>query len=408
MVIVLAVLPATAQQIGPWEFPNFSDRVDLSVQNKADSSIDDVVKLNIAEVKKIAPGFPGTLAVASIATNPKRFLETEIDYPDSTDNSGEFSIAIKLAAHEKKIISIYYSSTLHDNLPQIDHAYASHNYGYNHATAAIESDLIGYRTYGGFFFDVQAHGKGQYGLFNSLLGYSSISHPTIEGEDVIHLGNTLGLGGLFLRSGSDVYRPPFNTPDYTHKTANPDEPKYRIISAGPLRAVVEAVLSDWKIGEDHVALRAVYEIDAGSEVMHCRWRITPLHLSRSYEIGAGIRNLPDHHILQSPNIVVTSGIQDAKVGRVALGISFPLTEAHLAGTLQTSDGGNQILVFAQKLHAGNAVHGEYSFAAAWSGSGWLNPAEHVRDVLQNDVPPSIVLIQHLNNPNPKDLEGEPK
>ena len=51
--------------------------------------------------------------------------------------------------------------------------------------------------------------------------------------DVIHLGDTLGLGGLFLRAGDEVFRPPLNMPDYAHKPSPPEVPQYRVIADGP-------------------------------------------------------------------------------------------------------------------------------------------------------------------------------
>jgi len=166
-----------------WEFPNFSDRVQVVVTNPREFDFDGIAILSIPELKKIDPEFPGTLLVAAEDGTPDRQVETQLDM-----QLNEFAIGVHLHGHESKMYSIYHSSTLKDQMPSPLHVYASHNYGYNHATAAIESDLIGYRTYGGFFLDVQAHAKGERGLFNTMFGYSSITHPPAEGQDVIHLG----------------------------------------------------------------------------------------------------------------------------------------------------------------------------------------------------------------------------
>jgi hypothetical protein len=400
----LCASPLCAQHAHPWEFPNFSHRITLSVENQGNSAFDGVAVLKAPDIKEHAPDFPGTLAIASDDLDPARVLETQWD-----DEAGEFAVEVHLAAHEKRPISIYYSMTLQDELPAAQHVHASHNYGYNHATAAIESELIGYRTYGGFFFDVQAHGRDEPGLFNAILGYASIAHPPAEGRDIVHIGDTLGLGGLFLQAGDRVYRPPLSTPDYTHRQAASGEPVYKVISSGPLRAVIEERLDDWALGEDHVSLRARYEMDAGQEVVHCRWWLTPLKVSRAYKVGAGVMDLPGDHVDDAPGMIVTDGMQDEKTGRVALGIDCASGGARRAGTLQTPSGGNQVVTFPNTLANGEAASGEYTFAAAWSGSGWADPAAHARRMLQQQTAaPAVTVIAYDRNPKPEGLEAEPK
>ena len=145
------------------------------------------------------------------------------------------------------------------------------------ATIALPSHSnpkrIGYRTYGGFFLDIQARAQGKPGLNNSLVGYFGSGVAGQIGEDVIHLGDTLGLGGLFLRAGDDVYRPPLNMPDYAHKPAPAEAPDYRVIADGPVRAVVEARMERWTIGNDAVMIRALYSIGGGAGHVECRYRI---------------------------------------------------------------------------------------------------------------------------------------
>ena len=384
-----------------WEFPNFPDRIQFMVQNPGDWLYNGVVVLRLAELKRRDPKFPGTLLLAAEDGVPVRGLATQT-------NRDEMAVEVHLKPHEKKTISLYYSTNLHDEPPVVTRVYASHNYGYNHATAAIESELMGYRTYGGFFFDVQAHAKGECGLFNTMIGYSSISHPPGEGQDIIHLGDTLGLGGLFLRAGGAVYRPSLSTPEYMHRASKPDEPTYKILLAGPLRAIIEESLSDWTVGADHVALRAIYEMDAGQEVIHCHWWLSPLKLTKSYEVGVGIRDLPGKHVTESSDVVTSEGVQEAAVGRIALGLGFGST-AKRAGTLKTPDGDNEIVVFHARLAQGQPAEGEYTFAAAWEGSGWNDPAVHVRESLQAQSRIVVATISdHETNPNSKALEAEPK
>lgn len=403
MVLAVLAIAAKAKADPAWEFPNFSDRIQITVENPQDASYDGVAVMKLSELKQLDSMFPGTLLLAVEDQGPTHWLATQMDSAE-----GELALEVHLDPHQKKSISIYYSNALHDQFPAVTRVYASHNYGYNHATATIESELAGYRTYGGFFLDVQAHAKGERGLFNEMLGYSSISHPPSEGEDVIHLGDTLGLGGIFLRASDIVYRPPVSTPDYAHRAAKAGEPEYEVIAAGPLRAIIEERLRDWLIGADHVSLRARYEMDAGQEVVHCHWWLTPLSTTRTYEVGAGIRDLPGGHVAKVANVLVTEGIQEASVGPVALGLSFG-EGASKAGPLRTPGGDNEVVVFQRQLTPSGPVEGEYTVAAAWQGSGRNDPAAHLTDVLHSQSRTvRTQLGMHTTNPNPRALEAEPK
>ena len=399
--LLAGLLPAKPS--GTWEFPNFSDRIQVIVENHQNASYDGVAVVKLADLTQLDPKFPGSLLLAEEDRTPARALATQMDR-----GSDVVAVEVHLAPHEKQTISFYYSTTLQDQIPLMPRVHASHNYGYNHSAAAIESELIGYRIYGGFFLDVQAHAKGARGLFNTMLGYSSITHPPSEGEDVVHIGDTLGLGGMFLRLGNAVYRPPVSTPDYAHRPAQLGEPTYEVLSAGPLRAIVEERLADWIIGEDHVSLRARYEMDADQEVVHCHWWLTPLQLTHDYEIGAGVRDLLGQPVAEDGHIVTTDGVQEQPVGRIALGLRFD-QGVKRAGSLRTPDGGNEIVLFPARLTAGATVEGEYTVAAAWQGSGWTDPAAHVRDVLQSQSERVIGRVEsHDSNPHPEALEREPK
>lgn len=408
-VFAIGVSVAAAQTTSAWALPNFSDRLDVSVVNPGAQPMDALATVDIGQARRIAPEFPGTLAIVVEDEGGTQFLPSQTDAGTGNKSQGAFVFAVRLAPHERKKVSIYYSQTLRETLPWAKQVHAAHSYGYNHATAAIESELIGYRTYGGFFFDVQAHRKGEVGLFNSLIGFSRISAPPVAGQDVLHIGDTLGLGGLFLRAGGKVYRPPMNTPDYAHQTPKPGEPTYRVLATGPLRALVEARLPHWQIGNDEVALRAVYEIRESDEEVRCRFWIEPLRLSRSYDVGAGIRDLPQMRVGNGSGVMALDGVQESSVGRIALGLAYSPAEARRAGVLATPDGSNPIVMFHAKLDPGHTMSGGYAFAAAWQGSGWSDPLAHVRQVLRGEEnDPIVQLVAHETTPQPGRLRSEPQ
>lgn len=392
----------------PWALSNFSDRLEVRILSPGSERVHTLAVVDVAKARAMAPGFPGTLAVVANQSGRTRYMPSQVDAGDDGEPAGAFVIPVDLAPRSQQTLEIYYSNTLRESLPWPKRVHATHSYGYNHATAAIESDLIGYRSYGSFYLDVQAHEKGQFGLFNSLLGLTSISSPAVEGEDVLHVGDTLGLGGIFLRSGGAVYRPPVDTPDYAHLPAKPDEPTFRVLSEGPLRALVEEDLPHWKIGGDEVAVRALYELRQGEEIARCHVWITPLHLGHSYDVGAGVRELPQMHSMEQPSVIALDGVQEQSTGRIGLGLAFDPQSAHRAGRLTTPEGDNEVVLSNDSLRPEHVVSLAYRVAAAWQGSGWASPVQHVTDVLQQQTEPVVTLLQHESTPHPERLTSEPQ
>jgi hypothetical protein len=401
MVVSLAA-PLCGQSASDWVLANFAQRLEVEVSNPSARAVDTLAVIPVAEAARVAPRFPGTLAIVVIDGTP---VASQADDLDGDGLPDEFLFPVKLAAGEARTVHIYYSTTLKDSIPWPKRVHASHAFGYNCATAALESEVIGYRTYGGFFLDIQARATGQPGLNNSIVGYFGSRIPATIGRDVIHLGDTLGLGGLFLRSGSDVYRPPVNTPDYAHKPEAVDAPHYRVIADGPLRATIESRIDHWHVGGDEVDIQALYSIAAGSGAVECRFHLTPIRVTRDYEVGTGLRQLPQMKTAHSTGRLVLSGVQASDIGPIGLALYYD--NADPAGQLATGKDQNEPIVFRQKLQPGRAVSGRYWLAGAWTGSGihdllgyLASQDERVRAALQ------IGPFRFAKTPKPERVEGE--
>ncbi|MES2221065.1 MAG: DUF4861 family protein [Acidobacteriota bacterium] len=361
----------------------------------------------VADAARTALNFPGTLAIAVIPGSPMTILPSQADDLDGDGVPDEFVFAVKMQAHSQVNVDVYYSTTLRDRIPWPKHVDASHSFGYNRATVGLESEAIGYRTYGGFFLDTQGRDQGKPGLNNSLVGFFRASTPSPAGRDIFHAGDTLGLGGLFLQSGKDSFRPPLNMPDYAHKPAPVEAPSYRVISSGPERAIVEAHMDRWTIGKDAVSIDATYTITAGSEYVECRFRILPVSLTRSYEVGAGIRYLPKMHKDSAPGRLALEGEQDPRIGPLGLALYFDPDTVSSVGTLTTKDANNDVAIFRKRLEPGHAVTGRYWMAAAWSGSGIHDLLGHLGEIGRTARANVIVgNFSHAQNPTPNRLEGE--
>lgn len=400
---------ACAANISSWLLPNFSDRLEVQITNPSSQPTHALVVIPVAEAARIAPGFPGTMAIAIIPNQPRAILSSQAIDLDGDGHPDEFVFIVDALPQATLAVHIYYSQALHGEIPWPRRVFASHSFGYNHATAALESEKIGYRTYGGFFLDVQARAKDHPGLMNELVGFlsASASAPSPAGRDVLHIGDTLGLGGLFLRSADKTFRPPLNMPDYAHKPAPQEAPVYRVVAAGPVLAIIEARMNRWMLGDDAVSIKETYSIAAGDEAVRCHFKIVPLSLAHEYDVGAGIRTLPAMHQDDAPGHLALEGQQDASTGLLALGLYFNQATASTAGLLKTPDGENDTVVFHSRLTAGHAVEGTFWVAAAWSGSGIQNPLQHLR-VIEQQTRDALVVgnFAHSVTPAPQRLEGE--
>ncbi|MGH9407113.1 MAG: DUF4861 family protein [Terriglobia bacterium] len=374
--LVGSSVPAKADPSGDWALPNFAQRLNLEVSNPSQAVIHTLVTLPVAATARFAPGFPGMLAITVVvnpagSTYPVTIVPSQADDLDGDGQPDEFEFPITLAAGERRQVEIYYSTTLSRRIVYPQRVHASHAYGYNRQTATLESEIIGYRTYGGFLLDVQARSAGRPGLYNDLVGFLAAHKNFAAGKDAFHVGDTLGLGGLFLRADGKIYRPPFNTPDYAHRPSRVDVPHYRVVADGPIRAIIEARLARWRIGTDQVALRALYSIDAGDGFVRCRFHLLPLNVAsgHAYEVGAGIRDLPAEKLNNGRGRLELVGQQNAALGPLGLALYYDPTQAAPGAAIRTPEGQNQIVIFKQRLQPGEAVEGSYTVAAAWSRSG---------------------------------------
>ncbi len=414
LVILSVSAPARGQSAGEWLLPNLALRLSVEVSNKGDREVRALATIPVLEARRAAPDFPGTFAIA-VMLNPAgsatlgSVIASQSDDLDGDGAPDQFEFPVVLAAGERRRVDIYYSTTIEDSIAWPKRVHAKHGYGYNREVAALESELIGYRTYGGFFLDVMAREEGNPGLNNDVAGYIPIRRDLGTGRDVFHIGDSLGLGGIFLRRNGKLYQPPMNVPTYAHKPSPGMVPHYRVISRGPLRAMIETVLEDWNLDGDLVNVTAQYSIDAGEPFVRCRFHVDPLRIApgHEYEIGAGIRDLPAESQFSANGRLTVVGKQNERDGAIGLALYYDANRFLTTPPLRTSESMNQAVVFADRLTGGRAVSGSYAVAAAWTGSGIKDPG-HYLSALSATVQAQIEMkpLQFSRTPRPDRVEAE--
>lgn len=397
-----------------WLLPNFANRLSVEVKNPGKSSLQALVTLPMVKAQAVAPDFPGRLALAVLVDRnsgrPAAIIASQVDDLDGDGSPDEFEFPVDLAPHSQCSVEIYYSTTLADSFPWPKRVSAKHSYGYNREVAALESESVGYRTYGGFFLDLHGRKAGGAGLWNDAAGYVPIERDLGTGRDVLHIGATLGLGGVFLRREGKIYQPPANVPTYAHKPSPEMVPHYRVLAQGPLRAIIEATLENWQIDTDVIRLQARYSIDAGERFVRCRVNEIPIKIAKDheYEIGVGVRELPAGAVSSDPGQLVVTGRQNARDGEIGLAIYFDPGQYSSASAIYTPDGSNRAVIGKVRLNRGSASEQTYAAAGAWSGSG-IEPGEllkHLRDKVEAHA--EIGALTFARTPYPEKLEAEPQ
>lgn len=399
-----------------WLLPNLGMRLSVQVSNPTQHSTTTLATVPIVKAQLVAPDFPGRLAFALLISKsgdstPATFLPLQIDDLDGDGTPDQLLFPVNLAAGEQRQVDVYYSTKLTDTISYPKQVNAKHSYGYNRQVASLESELIGYRTYGGFFLDFMGRPAGRTGLNNDLAGYVSIHRDLGTGRDVFHIGRTLGLGGIFLRRGDKIYQPPMNVPDYAHKPSPEVVPHYRVISQGPLRAIVETTLDNWDLDGDIVRLRAIYSIDGGTSFVRCHFDATPVKIQagHEYEVGVGVRHLPNGDVSAAGDQLIVTGKQNARDGDIGLGLYYDNAAFSKPEQIRTAEDGNHAVILNSKLMAGQSTMGSYAIAGAWSGSDTANPASALKEItkaVSAKVETGNYRFQRTPRPDKEDAEAQ--
>ena len=126
-----------------------------------------------------------------------------------------------------------------------------------------ESEIVGYRLYLDGRNAVDIQGKRKPGLYWKWIGESGVDYQLDAdwGMDVLHVGPSLGVGGIGFWVGDSVLKP-----------LALDHQRCRVIARGPVRAVARVEYTGWDLGGEKVDVTSLFTICAGDRV--CEHRVT--------------------------------------------------------------------------------------------------------------------------------------
>ena len=231
----------------------------LSVTNPTDEArLHENVIVTVAELKKIAPDFKAsdivvTTSDAATLEEDARTLQTielpsQIDDLDGDRKLDEIAFQIDLKPKQTRIVTIAYGDPatiqrLRSDYPRRTHAKFTMKFD----GLAWESELTAWRIYFDRRNAIDVYGKRRPGLYLEMFGLPEYDYHEESpfGRDIYKIGDALGLGAVGALVNGRAER-----------VSDVAERSWRIISAGPVRTIVELSYKGWKVGGREINLNS--------------------------------------------------------------------------------------------------------------------------------------------------------
>ena len=229
----------------------------LSVTNPTDQArLHENVVLSVADLKRIAPDFKAgdtivtTSDAATLEEDARTLQVTELpsqaDDLDGDNKYDELAFQIELQPGQTRIVTIAYGDVptmqrLRSDYPKRTAAKFTMKFD----GLAWESEATAWRIYFDKRNAIDLYGKRRPGLYLEMFGAPEyVYHQESPlGRDIYRIGDAIGIGAVAALVDGKVV-----------KVADVADRKWRIISAGPVRVIVELSYKGWKVGGREVNL----------------------------------------------------------------------------------------------------------------------------------------------------------
>ncbi|HZE73176.1 MAG TPA: DUF4861 family protein [Pyrinomonadaceae bacterium] len=240
--------------------------IKLAITNPTNEArlAEDVV-LRVEDLKRIAPDFRAGNAIvttsnAATLEEDARELETtelpsQADDLDDDRKLDELAFQIDLAPKQTRIVTIAFGEPV--TVARLRSEYQPHT----HAKFTLrfdglgwESDINAWRIYFDKRNAIDLFGKRRAGLYLEMFGQPEyVYHEESPfGRDIYKIGEALGIGSVGALVNGQVV-----------KVSDVAQRAWRIVSTGPVRAIVEVEYKGWKVGGTSVDLTSRMTIWAG-------------------------------------------------------------------------------------------------------------------------------------------------
>ncbi len=253
----------------------------LSITNPTNQSrVEDVV-LKVADIRHTVPDFAAeaaTVSASETATPGKdSSVKTGAETPSQADDldgdgkADELAFQIDLQPKQTRVVTIAYGSTGIFAAPQsgypkrTDAKFAKHYDG-----MGWESETIAWRLYFDKRNAIDLWGKKKQGLYLETFAQPDYKYQEESplARDIYNVGKSLGAGGV--GAWIDGHAVP---------VSEVNDRKWRIVSAGPVRSIVEFSMTDGRLVTVRLLSPAVSRSGPGSAVMNIARASTALVIS---------------------------------------------------------------------------------------------------------------------------------
>ena len=231
--------------------------VKLAVTNPTDQlRRHENIVVSLADLNRIAPDFRAgdaivTTSDAATLAEDARTLQTielpsQADDLDADNKYDELAFQIELKPNQTRIVTIAYGETatiqrLRSDYPKRTAAKFTMKFD----GLAWESEANAWRIYFDKRNAIDIYGKRRPGLYLEMFGAPEYVYNLESplGRDIYRIGDAIGIGAVAALVDGKVV-----------KVADVAERKWRIISAGPVRVIVELTYKAWQVGGREVNL----------------------------------------------------------------------------------------------------------------------------------------------------------
>src|SRR5882724_6082241 len=231
--------------------------IKLSITNPTDQTrLHENIIVNVADLKRIAPDFKAgdvivTTSDAATIEEDARTIQTielpsQADDLDGDNKYDEIVFQIELKPKQTRIVTIAYGETatiqrLRSDYPKRTAAKFTMKFD----GLAWESEASAWRIYFDKRNAIDIYGKRRPGLYLEMFGAPEYVYhwESPLGRDIYRIGDAIGIGAVAALVDGKVV-----------KVSDVTDRKWRIISAGPVRVIVELTYKGWKVGGREVNL----------------------------------------------------------------------------------------------------------------------------------------------------------
>ncbi|MFA7229449.1 MAG: DUF4861 family protein [Melioribacteraceae bacterium] len=274
-----------------------------------------------------------------------------------------------------------------------------------------ESELMSYCTYGAAQVDVIGKTVSRLTLdyFYGKEPHTQHVYSDEYGMDFLFTGNTMSVHSIFIQEQNGKIERPWTTNGYSITKKIPRDAKFetKILSSGPLRAIVKTVVTNWQTDAGNYEFEIIYSIAAKKRYTSIDFKLTKFPgRAGDIRIGAGMRQMyEDNFYRYKPEYltaiardVTESGILDKQIGRAIITTKKYKTEEILipndASLKDTPNNGPNYGILFPK----GKLELKYACIGAWEKDGGVVSSEQWTESLNQisdevGIPLEIVSIK---------------